>query len=410
MTSDSVRMTALELRASVSLATLFALRMFGLFLILPVFAVHARGLPGGESATLVGLALGVYGLAQALLHLPFGIASDRFGRKPVIVAGLVLFALGSFMAASADSVWGVVVGRAVQGAGAISAAITAFIADSTRESQRTKAMAMVGGSIGLTFALSLVAAPALYAWIGMDGLFEATGVLALAAILLTVYVVPAAPKAAPFDGEPRGRTRLLDVALEPDLMRLNLGILVLHCVQMAMFVVVPRWLVERAGLPLAGHWKLYLGVLLLSFVAMLPALFWGERRGHLRVVFLGAIALLAAVALGLAAQPPGLVAMGGLLFAFFTGFNILEASLPSLVSRIAPPDAKGAALGIYNTTQALGLFAGGALGGWLQSRWGGGTVFAMCALLLVVWLAAAAGHRRWPAARGAGRQAVGARG
>jgi MFS family permease len=399
-------MTARELRSSVTLASLFALRMFGLFLILPVFAVHARGLPGGQSAALVGLAMGVYGLTQAMLHLPFGIASDRLGRKPVIVAGLVLFALGSFIAADASSVWGVVIGRAVQGAGAISAAITAFVADSTRDSQRTKAMAMVGGSIGVTFAVSLVAAPALYAWIGMNGLFELTGVLALLAILVTLFVVPSAPSAheavSPVAASSsQARSRLVDVATEPDLLRLNLGIFVLHCVQMSMFVVVPRWLVERVGLPLAEHWKLYLGVVVASFAIMLWPLMWGERRGHMRVVFLSAVALLAAVAVSFTAQPVGLVPMAGLLLAFFTGFNILEASLPSLVSRIAPPDAKGAALGIYNTMQALGLFTGGALGGWVQSRWGGAAVFAMCAGLLVVWLAAAAGLRRWPAARGA---------
>lgn len=392
-------MTAHELRASATLASLFALRMFGLFLILPVFAVHASGLPGGENATLVGLALGAYGLTQALLHLPFGLASDRLGRKPVIVAGLVVFAVGSFVAAAADTVLGVVIGRAVQGAGAISAAVTAFIADSTRESQRTKAMAMVGASIGVTFALSLVLAPALYARIGMAGLFELTGALALLAILLTLFAVPPAPRAAPAVGDAAARTRLRDVLADPDLLRLNLGILALHCVQMAMFVVVPGWLVERAGLALPDHWKLYLGVIVASFAIMLPPLLWSERQGRLKPVFLGAIALLAAVSLALATQPAGLVAMAGLLLAFFTGFNILEASLPSLVSRLAPADAKGAALGVYNTTQSLGLFAGGALGGWVLARWGGGAVFAMCALLLVVWLAAAAGHRRWPGRR-----------
>ncbi|HWS75231.1 MAG TPA: MFS transporter [Quisquiliibacterium sp.] len=392
MTSTPERMTARELRASTSLASIFALRMLGLFLILPVFAVHARGLPGGESAALVGLALGVYGLTQALLHLPFGLASDRFGRKPVIVAGLLLFALGSFVAAGADTVAGVVVGRAIQGAGAISAAVTAFIADSTRDSQRTKAMAMVGGSIGLTFALSLVLAPALYAAIGMDGLFETTGALALLAILVVAFVVPAAPSAGPAERT----TRLREVALDADLLRLNLGILVLHCVQMAMFVVVPGWLVERAGLPLSQHWQLYLAVVLLSFALMLPPLFWSERRGRLRAVFLGAVALLLAVALLFALQPGGLWPLAGLLLLFFAGFNVLEASLPSLVSRLAPADAKGAALGIYNTTQALGLFIGGAVGGWVQSRWGGGAVFGMCSALLVVWLAAASGQRRWP--------------
>jgi MFS family permease len=391
-------MTALERRASVSLAALFALRMLGLFLILPVFAVHARGLPGGEQAALVGFALGVYGLAQAILHLPFGLASDRFGRKPVIVAGLVLFALGSFVAAQADSVAGVAIGRAIQGAGAISAAVTAFIADSTRESQRTKAMAMVGGSIGLTFAFSLVAAPALYGWIGMDGLFELTGALALLAIGVTLFVVPPAPMAqtGPALAAP---VNLRSVVRDTDLMRLNLGVFVLHCVQMASFVVVPGWLVERAGLGLAEHWKVYLGVVLLSFLVMLPPLFWSERRGRLREIFLGAVALLLAVCVGFMAQPAGLVAMAGLLLAFFAGFNVLEASLPSLVSRLAPAGSKGAALGIYNTMQALGVFAGGALGGLLLARWGGGAVFAVCSALLVVWLATASGMRRWPGRR-----------
>ncbi|GAA4402382.1 MFS transporter [Quisquiliibacterium transsilvanicum] len=395
MTSSPERMTARELRASTSLASIFALRMLGLFLILPVFAVHARGLPGGESAALVGLALGVYGLTQAILHLPFGLASDRYGRKPVIVAGLILFAVGSFVAAGADTVAEVIVGRAIQGAGAISAAVTAFIADSTRDSQRTKAMAMVGGSIGLTFALSMVLAPALYGAIGMDGLFNATGVLALLAILVVLFVVPPAP-AVEHETPAGGATSLRQVAMDADLLRLNLGIMVLHTVQMAMFVVVPGWLVERAGLPLAQHWQLYLGVVLASFALMLPPLFWSERRGRLREVFLGAVALLLAVALMFALQPAGLWPLAGLLLLFFAGFNVLEASLPSLVSRLAPADAKGAALGIYNTTQALGLFVGGALGGLVQSRWGGGAVFAMCAVLLVVWLAAAFGQRRWP--------------
>ena len=391
-------MTALERRASVSLAALFALRMLGLFLILPVFAVHARGLPGGGQAALVGFAMGVYGLAQAILHLPFGLASDRFGRKPVIVAGLVLFALGSFVAAQADSVAGVAIGRAIQGAGAISAAVTAFIADSTRESQRTKAMAMVGGSIGLTFAFSLVAAPALYGWIGMDGLFELTGALALLAIGVTLFVVPPAPMAqtGPALAAP---VNLRSVVRDTDLMRLNLGVFVLHCVQMASFVVVPGWLVERAGLELAEHWKVYLGVVLLSFLVMLPPLFWSERRGRLREIFLGAVALLLAVCVGFMSQPAGLVAMAGLLLAFFAGFNVLEASLPSLVSRLAPVGSKGAALGVYNTMQALGVFAGGALGGLLLARWGGGAVFAVCSALLVVWLATASGMRRWPGRR-----------
>lgn len=403
MTNTPERMSPRERRASTWLASIFALRMLGLFLILPVFAVHARELPGGADPALVGFALGAYGLTQALLHLPFGLASDRFGRKPVIALGLAIFALGSFVAAQADTVAGITVGRALQGAGAISAAVTAFIADSTRDSQRTKAMAMVGGSIGLTFAISLVAAPALYAAVGLSGIFVLTGVLALLAIPVAVFVVPAAGPAAE-TGTPVARARrttLREVAFDADLLRLNLGIFVLHCVQMAMFVVVPGWLVERAGLPLQSHWQVYLAVVLLSFALMVPPLFWSERRGKLRAVFLGAVALLLAVALMFAVEPSGLWPMAGLLLLFFAGFNILEASLPSLISRLAPPDAKGAALGIYNTTQALGLFAGGAVGGWVQSRGGGGAVFLMSAALLLVWLLAASGQRRWPGRKSA---------
>jgi len=400
-------MTRFELRASASLASVFALRMLGLFLILPVFAVHARGLPGGDDALLVGLALGIYGLTQALLQLPFGMASDRLGRKPVIVAGLLIFAAGSFVAAAADSVWLAIVGRALQGAGAISAAVTALIADATRESQRTKAMAMVGGSIGITFALSLVLAPLLYGAIGMGGIFSLTGALAIAAIGVVAWVAPASPPAMPGSHAdpqaPGRRTPFAAVALEPDLLRLNLGIFTLHAIQMAMFVVVPAWLVGRAGLPLDAHWKLYLPVVVLSFAVMVPPLILAERRGRLRAVFVGAVSLLLLVQLLFALRPAGLVALAVLLLAFFAAFNVLEASLPSLVSRLAPADAKGTALGIYNTTQSLGLFAGGLAGGFVQRQWGEPAVFAACAALAAIWLAAALGHRRWPArARAAG--------
>jgi predicted MFS family arabinose efflux permease len=258
-------------------------------------------------------------------------------------------------------------------------------------------MAMVGASIGLTFAISLVLAPLAYAAVGLSGLFWGTGALALGAIVVTLYVVPDASTGAPAAHQgPQDNASLGTVARDADLLRLNFGIFVLHCVQMAMFVVVPGWLVERAGVPLAEHWKVYLAVLVLSFLLIIPPLFWSERKGRLRAMFLSAVVLLACVAAALATEPTGLVPMAGLLLAFFAGFNILEASLPSLVSRLAPASGKGAALGLYNTAQALGLFAGGALGGWLQSRWGGGAVFIMCAALLVVWLAAASGQRRWP--------------
>jgi MFS family permease len=393
-------MTPRERRASLSLASLYAFRMLGLFLVLPVFAVHAQHLPGGADPLLIGLVLGIYSLTQGLLQLPFGMASDRFGRKPVIVFGLVLFALGSLVAASATDIWTTILGRALQGTGAISAAVTACIADNTRDSQRSKAMALVGASIGMTFAVSLVAGPLLYAWVGMAGIFHLTALMALAGILIVWRAVPALPQAVQVshsEGFVPSRTSFRSVALDADLVRLNVGIFALHLVQMAMFVVLPTWLVERARLPLSQHWMVYLPVVLVSFAVMMPPITWGERRGRLRAVFLVSIALILVVQLGYAAQPVGLLPFAALLLVFFAAFNVLEATLPSMVSRLAPPDVKGMALGLYNTTQALGLFAGGALGGWVSSRFGSVSVFVLCAIVMAVWMLVALGARRWPA-------------
>jgi MFS family permease len=393
MTStSSSRMSSLEVRASASLASIFALRMLGLFLILPVFAVHARAIPGGSDPAMVGLALGIYGLTQGVLQIPFGAASDRWGRKPVIVAGLLLFAVGSFIGAFAHDIAWTIVGRAIQGAGAISAAVTAFIADATREEHRTKAMAMVGASIGLTFALSLVGAPPLYAAVGMEGLFALTGLLALAAIAVVLWVVPAAPARVHHDDPATARS----VVFDAQLLRLNFGIFALHMVQMAMFVVIPVLLVERAGLALPQHWQVYLPVVLVSFALMMPPIMAAERRSRMRHLFLGAIGLLLVVQLGLMAWAPSLAWIAGWLLLFFVGFNVLEASLPSLVSRVAPSSAKGLALGIYNTTQAVGLFAGGALGGVIAARWGAQGVFACAAVVMALWWVIALGMREVP--------------
>ena len=388
-------MTSTEIRASASLASIFALRMLGMFLILPVFAVHAKSLPGGESATLVGLAMGIYGLTQSFGQIPFGAASDKYGRKRVIIIGLVLFALGSFIAAAASTLEWVIVGRAVQGAGAISAAVTAFIADATREEHRTKAMAMVGGSIGLTFAISLIAAPVMYQLIGMGGIFALTGILSLLAILVVLYVVPPEP---PMLAAPRVPMRA--VLRNGELLRLNFGVFALHVTQMAMFVVVPSALVQYADMPVATHWKIYLPVVLASFVLMLPPVFVGERKGKMKQVFLFAIALMVVVQTGLgiflSSAAPHWISLVILLLAFFVSFNILEAMQPSMVSRIAPPAAKGAALGVYNTLQALGLFCGGTLGGWLQQHVGPASVFALGAVLTVVWIIIAANMKNLP--------------
>jgi len=381
----SNRMTPLERRATSSLALIFALRMLGLFLVLPVFALEARKYPGGDDPAMVGLAMGIYGLTQALFQLPLGLASDRFGRKRVIVMGLLVFAGGSLLAALADSLTGLLIGRGLQGAGAVSAAVTALLADQTRDSVRTKAMAVIGGSIGLMFALALVAGPVLAAWAGLSGVFGLTFALALAGVAVVLWVVP--PEPLQHKDAPRGR--LADLLQQPDLLRLNLGVFVLHTVQMAMWVAVPTLLLQ-AGLPKGAHWHIYLPAVLLSFIAM-GGMFSLERKGKLRMALLGAIALVLVVQLGLGAvaasgATPSLRTMGLLMLVFFCGFNILEASQPSLVSRMAPTPLRGAALGSYNTLQSLGLFAGGAIGGAIAKWAGMPGLFATTAVLTAIWL------------------------
>ena len=381
-------MTPIERRASASLASIFALRMLGLFLVLPVFALEARRYPGGEDPLWLGLAMGIYGLTQGLLQLPFGMASDRFGRKRVIVLGLVIFALGSFWAAAATDLTGLLIGRSLQGAGAVSAAVTALLADLTRDEVRTKAMALVGGSIGLMFALSLVVSPVLTAWIGFSGLFWLTGAMALLGVGVVIWGAPPAPPQALV----QGRGRLSDVLAHADLMRLNLGVFVLHAVQLAMWLAVPALLVQ-AGLDKSRHWQVYLPAVLLSFL-FLGVVFAMERRGHLKKVFLLCIGLIALVQVGLLMQSVGTPYLGVLalgLLVFFCGFNALEATQPSLASRIAPPAMRGTALGIYNTLQSLGFFVGGLAGGWLVKSWGSPALFLSCGVAMLIWLLLA-----WP--------------
>ena len=389
VSTPSTAMTALERRASASLAAIFALRMLGLFLVLPVFALEARKYPGGDDSSLIGLALGIYGLTQALLQLPFGLASDRLGRKRVIVAGLLIFALGSFVAATSHTLVWLIVGRALQGAGAVSAAVTALLADQTRDEVRTKAMALVGASIGLVFAVSLVAAPLLVAHIGLGGLFALTGSLALAGIAVVLWWVPAEPLKP--KNTPRGS--LAEVLRHPALLRLDLGVFILHAVQLAMWMAVPAML-ETAGLDKAQHWQVYLPAVLGSFFVMGMTLFRLEKKGYLRAVFLSAVGLIALVQLGLlwvALSTPTVSALAVLLFVFFCGFNVLEASQPSLASKVAPAHSRGAALGVYNTLQSLGFFVGGVAGGWLVKHGGAQGLFAVCAAGMLLWLLVA-----WP--------------
>ncbi len=378
-----------ELRSTLALAGIFGLRMLGLFLLLPVFSLHARGLPGGEHAFWVGLALGIFNIVQACFYIPLGRLSDRIGRKPVVFWGLSLFVAGALIAASHDDLLWIAIGRGVMGAGAVSAAISAWVADLTREQVRTRAMALVGGSIALSFALSLVIAAPLYRLISLSGIFLMLAILGVMAMFVTYYLLPMSKPEISVQ-----QASLKEVFLRPELMRLNVGVFVLHATQVAMFLVVPRLLVD-AGLPLAQHWEVYLPVVLLSFVFMAPILIYGEKQQRLRWVLLVAIILLlVAESIFTKASNITLIAVG--LLVYFVGFNLLEALQPSLVSRWAR-ESKGTALGIYNTTQSLGLFSGAAIGGWLMDGYGDFSVFIAGGGLLICWLIIAWSMRELPA-------------
>jgi MFS family permease len=389
---DESRMLPDERRAAFSLASIYAMRMLGLFMVMPVFMLEARHYEGGDDLSVIGLAMGMYGLVQAVLQIPFGMAADRFGRKRVIYLGLALLALGSIVGAMATSVTGLALGRALQGGGAISAAVTALLADQTRDAVRTKGTALVGASIGLMFALSLVLGPLLSAWGGLSAIFGLTLVLALCGVTIVRFWTPPEP-ALPAAG--RVRHSLWGLLVHRDLIRLNFGVFALYAVQLASWVSIPALLIQ-AGVASADHGWVYLPAVLLSFVVMGVTLFPMERRGLLRPLFLGCIVLVLLVQVAwavLALSSPPLWLLGVLLFLFFCGFNVLEASQPSLASRLAPTGARGSALGVYNTLQSLGIFAGGAMGGWLLKTVSASGVFMTSAGLMLLWLLVAWGTR-----------------
>ena len=390
-------MTPLEIRSSLSLASIYGLRMLGMFLILPIFAIYAEGLPGSPSAFQIGLALGTYGLTQALFQLPFGMLSDRYGRKNIIYIGLLLFALGSFVSGYSDDINIIILGRAIQGAGAISAAITALVADLTRDEHRTKAMAMIGATIGITFALSLMGAPVLNRLIGVPGIFILTGFLSLSAILVVRFVVPTPLTINTSKTLKEPAPSFKSILKNKELSRLNFGIFALHAAQMAMFIVIPIALATSGGMDVNQHWKVYLPVLLSSFVFMVPIIIVSEKFNKAKLVFISSIflMLIAQLMFGILINVFwGLVAS---LFVYFVAFNVLEASLPSLISKIAPPSAKGTAIGVYNTCQSLGVFFGGVLGGFLADFGGSFSVFSFCAILMTLWVGFAFSMKAPPA-------------
>jgi MFS family permease len=371
-----------ERHAALSLAGIFALRMFGLFMIYPVFAVYAKNLPDATPAR-IGLALGIYGLAQALFQMPLGLLSDRVGRKAVIAGGLLVFAVGSVVAATAHSVGGIALGRFLQGMGAVGSAVLALAADLTSEEHRTKAMALIGMTIGLAFAAALAAGPAINGWIGVPGMFWLTAVLAGAALLLLYTAVPR-PAASDVHVESEAVPALLGRVLrDPVLLRLDFGILAQHAILTAMFLGVPLVL-KDAGIGANREWQLYLPALVMSVVFMVPLIIQAERHGRMRPIMLGSIAAISLAQAGFMLHTGSWWLPAVALALFFTAFNFLEAALPSLTSRLAPRQAKGAAMGVYSSSQFLGIFLGGALGGWCQGQFGlsGGFGFSLAVAFL----------------------------
>ncbi|MDO6460748.1 MFS transporter [Granulosicoccaceae sp. 1_MG-2023] len=390
---DAQNMLPVERRAAASLALVYSVRMFGLFIILPVFSLYASDYEGA-TPMLLGLALGIYGLFQALLQLPFGFLSDRIGRKPVILAGLTLFFLGSVVAACADSIGALIFGRALQGSGAIAAAIMALAADLTREQHRTKMMASLGASIGVAFMVSLVAGPVLVRWLGLSGLFWLTGAAAVLGMLIVQFRVPTPVQARAGKESRASVPQMLQLLRDRQLLRLDAGIFLLHMMVSATFLGVPLSL-AASGLAGSGHWQVYLPALLISIAVMVPAVILAEKYGHLRRIFLIAVSGLALAQCLLVAGESrhSTLWLFAAVTVFFSFFNTLEALLPSLVSKLAPVTGRGSAMGVYSASQFLGAFAGGVAGGALYASLGIVGLYYCAAAAALLWLLIARGMR-----------------
>lgn len=382
------KMNNTERRSVLALSTIMALRMLGLFMVLPLFALYASHLPDA-TPVLIGLSMGIYGLTQAVLQIPFGALSDRIGRKKIITVGLGIFILGSILAALSHTIWGLLIGRALQGAGAIGSTIIALIADLTRENQRTKAMAITGMTIGMSFSIAMLLGPLFAPWIQVNGIFWLAALFSLLGIVLLFTLVPEPPQPS-WHAESEPEILQLPALLKhPELMRLNLGIFLLHTIFTASFVVIPIALQTLGHLHGNQQWYLYLPILLLAFAFTIPCIIFAEKKHCVKYFFIGGILLLGLAEFLLWIFAKNLLLSALSLLLFFVAFSLLEAFLPSLVSRTAPSNRKGTALGIYSFSQFFGIFVGGVMGGWLYGTFGLTQVNLFCALLAIIWLAIA---------------------
>lgn len=378
------KMTPLELRATWGLGTVFSLRMLGMFMVLPVLTTYGMALQGATEG-LIGLAIGIYGLAQAIFQIPFGLLSDRVGRKPLIVGGLLVFVLGSIVAATTTSIWGIILGRALQGSGAIAAAVMALLSDLTREQNRTKAMAFIGVSFGVTFAIAMVIGPIVTHLLGLHALFWMIAILATLGIIITLLVVPSTSEHVLNRESGMVKGSFSKVLANPKLLKLNAGILFLHILLMSSFVALPGEF-EQAGFPASEHWKVYLVTMLIAFVGVVPFIIIAEVKRKMKLVFVSCVALLliAELVLWQAGAHFWTLVVGVQLF--FFAFNLMEAILPSLISKESPAGYKGTAMGIYSTSQFLGVAIGGSVGGWVFQHVDAQAVFLLGAGIAIVWL------------------------
>lgn len=377
-------MSATELKAALSLSAVFFLRMLPLFMLLPVLSLAGESYRA-STPQLLGIALGIYGLTQASLQIPFGMLSDRFGRKPIICLGLVIFIIGSLIAAMSDSVYGLILGRALQGAGAIAAAIMALAADLSTEQHRTKVMALIGISIGISFSVAFVLGPLLYNYIGINGLFYLGICLAILAILILLLIVPNPMDQTKIDKGPINLQSLKSVLSNPYLLKLDISIFNSHLILMANFVVIPLSLRDLVQIEVTSHWQVYLGVLFASLFIMLPFMAFGERLKKTKVFYSISIILIILSQAGLAFFHSDLISLVLFMILFFGAFNYLEALLPSEVSRATLAETKGTALGVYSSSQFIGIFVGGLLGGFFHQQFGITSVHSFCLFMALLW-------------------------
>ncbi len=386
-------MQPVEKQAAVSIAAIFSTRMLGLFMIFPVFVLFAQDEFQNVTGTQIGIAMGIYGLTQALLQIPYGMLSDKFGRKPLIVAGMLVFMLGSIICAMADSIEMMIVGRAIQGMGAVAAVLMASVADLVTEQFRLRAMAVVGITIGLSFTVSLVLGPLLNVWVGVRGIFWVTGLLAIGGILLVIYAVPKIENQSYQREAQTDTSQFMDVLRNGELLRLDMGVFILHAMLTAMFIAIPLMMRDEVGLAVIDHWHVYLPVMLLSFIFMVPFIIQAESKGRMKQVFVGAILTIALMQFAFVLLPVGFWWMSTVLLVFFTAFNLLEASLPSLVVKLSPPDQKGTASGVYSSSQFVGAALGGLAGGMCFQYYGIGGVFIFTGSLGLLWFMVAMGMK-----------------